>query len=256
VRVHREPDPVGLIVARNRAARLAGAPVVVSLDDDAEFADGGTIRQTLEDLAVPGIGAVAIPHVDVDRPGGDWAPRAPDREAVWVTAVYVGTAHAVRRDVFLALGGYRGDFFHQGEEADLCLRMLDAGWWVRLGRARAPIRHHVSPRRDLRRQEVYGRRNELLHVWRNVPSPWAAPYLVGYAGKGLLRALRARRAGWALRGIASGVAAVARDLGGRRPVGRPAMRVDRRLRRESAVRLEDVAPALHGPEAARAGIGL
>jgi glycosyltransferase involved in cell wall biosynthesis len=247
VRLHREPRPVGLIVARNHAAGLADAPVIVSIDDDAELPDPGIVERTLADFDAPAVGAVAIPHVDIGRPDGAWAPRAPDRDAVWVTSVFVGTAHAIRRDVFLALGGYRGEFVHQGEEDDLCLRMLDAGWWVRLGTAEPPIRHHVSPRRDLERMDVYGRRNLLLHLWLNVPGPAMPAYMAAYAAKSLLIAVRARRVRPALRGFARGITAIAQRLGDRRPVRRSTLRVDRRLRRERAVRLDDVAPVLQPP---------
>ena len=246
VRVHREERSVGLIVARNRAAELVEAPVIVSIDDDAEFGAPDTIEVTLRDLDAPDVGAIAIPHVDVKR-DGEGAPRAPDAEQVWVTSVFVGTAHAIRRDLFRALGGYRGDFFHQGEEVDLCLRMLDAGWWVRLGRA-APIRHHESPRRDLERMDVYGRRNELLHTWLNVPARWVVPYMLGYALKGLVLGLRLGRPRSMLRGILAGLKASSRARARRSPVRPATIRVDRRLRRERAVRVEDVSPALHPPE--------
>jgi GT2 family glycosyltransferase len=247
VRLHREENSVGLIVARNRAATITDAPVIVSIDDDAELTDPATVEQTLRDLDAPGIGAVAIPHLDVNRNGGG-PPLAPDGDGVWVTSVFVGTAHALRRDVFLELGGYRGDFFHQGEEVDLCLRMLDAGWWVRLGRAAQPIHHHESPRRDLERMDVYGRRNELLHAWLNLPGRWLLPYMAGHALKGLALGVRLGRPLPMLRGIGRGLVASARAGSRRDPVRAATMRVDRRLRRERAVRLEDVAPALHPPE--------
>jgi hypothetical protein len=51
-----------------------------------------------------------------------------------------------------------------------------------------------------------------------------------------------------LRGIVRGAAAVAAARARRRPVRAATMRVDGRLRRERAVRLEDVEPALHPPE--------
>jgi len=60
------------------------APVIVSIDDDAELPGPGIVAQTLADLDAPGIGAVAIPHVDAGR-AGEGAPRAPDGEHVWVT---------------------------------------------------------------------------------------------------------------------------------------------------------------------------
>ena len=80
--------------------------------------------------------------------------RAPDPSAVWVTDRFIGTAHAVRRDVFLACGGYREFLVHQGEEGDFCIRMLAGGHHVRLGNS-DPIHHFESPRRDFRRMDYY-----------------------------------------------------------------------------------------------------
>jgi GT2 family glycosyltransferase len=250
VRLHREPRSVGLIVARNRAARLVETPVIVSIDDDAEFMTDDTVEQTLRDLDSPAIGAVAIPHLDVNKPANGWqAPRAPDRgETVWVTSAYVGTAHAVRRELFLRLGGYREEFFHQGEELDFCLRMLDAGWWVRLGRAARPIHHYESPKRDLRRVDVYGRRNEILHIWLNVPGRWVVPHLAFRILKGVRLGLEVGRLANMLAGIGQGLRSGLRAWSRRSPVRVATVRVDHRLRREQAVRLEDVAPALHPPE--------
>ncbi len=246
VRVHREPRALGLIVARNRAAELVDAPVIVSIDDDAEFVAPDTVEQTLCDLDAPAIGAVAIPHLDVNKDGRQ-APRAPDGDAVWVTSVYVGTAHALRRDLFLALGGYRGDFVRQGEELDFCLRLLDAGWWVRLGRAAQPILHHESPKRDLEQIDVYGRRNEILHVWLNAPARWVLPHVAYRIVNGLRLGLHAGRPRSMLRGIVRGLRAAAGARGRRSPVRPATIRVDHRLRRERAVRLDDIAPALFPP---------
>jgi GT2 family glycosyltransferase len=247
VRLHREPRSVGLIVARNRAAQLVDAPVIVSIDDDAELVAADTVEQTLRDLEAPSIGAVAIPHLDVNKDGRQ-APQAPDRDAVWVTSVYVGTAHAIRRDLFLSLGGYRDEFFHQHEELDFCLRMLDAGWWVRLGRAAQPIRHYESPKRDFGRVDFYARRNEILHIWLNVPKRWVLPYIALRAIKGLRIGLAVGRPRSMVRGIARGIATGPAAWPRRTPVRLATIRVDHRLRRERAVRLEDVAPTLHPPE--------
>jgi hypothetical protein len=95
------------------------------LDDDAVFSSPFVVEQTLLDFSHPRIGAVAIPYIEPHKANKEMQ-RAPTREDVWITASYIGTAHAVRRDVFLALGGYREHLVHQGEEGDFCLRMLAA----------------------------------------------------------------------------------------------------------------------------------
>jgi hypothetical protein len=104
---------------------VALGDVVFSLDDDAVFSSPLVVEQTLRDFSHPRIGAVAIPYIEPHKANKEMQ-RAPTREDVWITASYIGTAHAVRRDVFLALGGYREHLVHQGEEGDFCLRMLAA----------------------------------------------------------------------------------------------------------------------------------
>jgi hypothetical protein len=99
--------------------------VVFSLDDDAVFSSTFVVEQTLQDFSHSRIGAVAIPYIEPHKANKEMQ-RAQTREDVWIMASYIGTAHAVRRDVFLALGGYREHLVHQGEEGDFCLRMLAA----------------------------------------------------------------------------------------------------------------------------------
>ena len=47
VRIHRDEMSQGYIVQRNRAARLASAPLLVSIHDDAVFTSPQTVWQTL-----------------------------------------------------------------------------------------------------------------------------------------------------------------------------------------------------------------
>jgi glycosyltransferase involved in cell wall biosynthesis len=125
LRLIRHEVSAGYIVRRNEGARLAKGDVIFSLDDDAVFSSPFVVEQTLRDFSHPRIGAVAIPYIEPHKANKEMQ-RAPTREDVWITASYIGTAHAVRRDVFLALGGYREHLVHQGEEGDFCLRMLAA----------------------------------------------------------------------------------------------------------------------------------
>jgi hypothetical protein len=104
---------------------LAAGDVIFSLDDDAVFSSLRVVEQTLGDFSHPRIGAVAIPYIEPHKANTEMQ-RAPTGEDIWITASYIGTAHAVRRNVFLALGGYREHLVHQGEEGDFCIRMLAA----------------------------------------------------------------------------------------------------------------------------------
>lgn len=244
-RVDRCEEPLGLVEQRNRGAQLARAPIVVSLDDDAILPSTETIAQTLADFDHPRIGAVAIPFVDV-RTSTVRRQQAPDGERRWVTPSYIGTAHAVRRDVFLALGGYRGELWQMAEEPDLCLRMLDAGYVTRLGRADA-LHHLESPKRDLPRITALGRTNDLLHGFNNVPMPYLVVRVAKVTLHSLLFALRWRQPRAVGRGLARGFRLGLPVLRSRRPVRRSTYRLDHDLRKRGPLPLEEVEPRLGPP---------
>lgn len=240
VRVVRHETSAGLVVRRNEAARLARGRVIVSIDDDAVFTAADTVERALAEIDVPRIAAVGLPYVDVRRSAHVHQRARDDR--CWIGPVFRGTAHAIRRDVFLELGGYRERIVHQGEEHDLCLRLLDAGWLVRYGTG-TPIHHVESPRRSRRRMERYGRRNEILLCVTLYPRRHVVPYAVGYAAKSVLRGLR-QDGGlvWIVEGIARGVVDGWRLRGERAPVRDATFALDRRLRRAGALPLEEIEP--------------
>jgi glycosyltransferase involved in cell wall biosynthesis len=244
LRLIRHEVSAGYIIRRNEGAQLAKGDVIFSLDDDAVFSSPFVVEQALRDFLHPRIGAVAIPYIEPHKANKEMQ-RAPTREDVWITASYIGTAHAVRRDVFLALGGYREHLVHQGEEGDFCIRMLAAekpiadggglkansaegvkaldsgpstldaaplsavpGFFVCLGNS-GPIIHNESPKRDYSRMDFYGRRNDVLFHWQNTPMPdllWQLPKTI--AG-GLVCAAKVGRWRKMLEGIGAGFVAIA-----------------------------------------------
>lgn len=202
VTLHRFEQSHGYIARRNEGARLARGPVIFSIDDDAAFSSTRTVEQTLAQFDRPEIGAIAIPFTEPHKSPTVWQ-RAPSPDGIWITAAYIGTAHAVRRDLFLKLGGYREYLIHQGEESDFCVRLLAAGHVVRLGLA-DPIQHFESPRRDFSRMDYYGSRNPVLFAWQNVPLPNLIPHLAATTFNCLRWTLAPKRFGTRLRGIAAG----------------------------------------------------
>lgn len=229
VRLEQRDESKGLIVRRNEAARIARGDVIFSIDDDAVFSDERVVAQTLTDFDDERIAAVAIPFANVNQ-SPDIKQQAPDEKGRWLTNEYIGTAHAVRREVFNRLGGYREVLFHQGEEGDLCIRMLQAGYFVRLGRS-APIWHYESPRRNRQWIEIYGQRNLMLFAWHNVPTLHLPFYLAATIAKGLLWGLRRRCLWLRCRGTMRGVATIVQQWNQRRPVNGATFRLYRRLKK-------------------------
>lgn len=228
----------GYIVRRNEGARLTKSEVIFSIDDDAAFSTPYIIEQTLVELVSPRVGAVAIPYSDVNK-DGIVRQKAPDRSRVWVTDRYIGTAHALRRDVFLKLGGYRENFVHQGEESDFCLRMLNAGFVTRLGNA-DPIHHFESPRRDFRRMDYFGRRNDVLFAWHNVPGQYLPAHLAATTFNGLLLGLKLGRAGHMTRGVCNGYLGCLRYWAERAPVKSQTYLLHRELKKQGPRLLEEI----------------
>jgi GT2 family glycosyltransferase len=228
----------GYIRGRNEAARLATGEVIVSLDDDAAFSSDRIVADTLALFDDERVAAVAIPYVDVNREP-TVRQSAPDRLSAYVVESFIGTAHAIRRSVFLSLGGYREELFHQGEESDLCVRLLAVGYVVRLG-AGEPIHHFESPRRDFRRMDHYGPRNAILFAWQNVPFPIVLVQIPATVTGVLMHTLNPSRLLARCLGVIDGLASCARF--DRAPVPSSVYRLWRRMRKAATpIRLDDIA---------------
>jgi GT2 family glycosyltransferase len=161
-----------MAAARNEIVREAGTPWVLILDDDAVVVSGAAVRQAMRTIAADDR-VFAIAFAQADAAGAAWplgAQPAPVEYPCYA-ASFIGFAHLVRRDAFLALGGYREQLIIFGEERELCLRALDAGWsTVYLPEAR--IAHLADPAgRDMRRYLHLTVRNGCLASIYDDPFP-------------------------------------------------------------------------------------
>jgi glycosyltransferase involved in cell wall biosynthesis len=227
IAIYRSEQSQGYIVHRNRAASLARAPIIFSIDDDAEFSTPHVVAQTLAEFDDPRIGAVAIPYEDMNTHKILRGP-PPDRSQIYVTDAFVGTAYAVRKDVFLQLGGFREVLFHQEEEREFCLRMLDAGFVTRIGTADV-IHHYESPIRNWSRMTIYTARNRILYIWHNVPFPYLLVHLASTSVNLVRWGLRTKHPMWALRGTIMGYGALLKELFHRKPVRCRTFELSRRI---------------------------
>jgi len=160
------------MAARNEIVRLAKGEIVLNLDDDAYLLDGAAVTNALSAMAADGqVGALAFPECDA---AGNRKRKQPGRsESPSFTTHYYGYAHAVRRDAFLEVGGYREFFGFYHEESDMCKRLLDRGlrcvYWPTAKVAHVPSIRERSDRSLLRFK--HGMRNRCLDAMCNEPVP-------------------------------------------------------------------------------------
>jgi glycosyltransferase involved in cell wall biosynthesis len=238
VRMHRSPVSLGYVAQRNQGASLCSGEVVFSIDDDAAFSTSHVVAQTLSGFSHPRVAVVAIPYVEEPDSSQEYQ-KAPDADGIWTTDSFRGTSHALRRDVFLKLGGYREHIIHQGEEMDFSIRLLDHGFVVRLGFGDGVI-HREFPKRDLHRMDFYGRRNDILFVWRNVPMPYLPAHLLMTTFNGITCAASTKRPSAMIQGMLSGYSEIFSHRSLHQPVSQKAYRLHRLLRKRGPKALNEV----------------
>ena len=122
----RWDSPRGYVAARNHLMLGCAEDYYASLDDDSWFIAGDEIALAVDLLdRHPHIAAVAFDIVSPDRPA--LRPRG-ERTSV---SLFIGCGHVLRLAAVKSLGGYsRFPGNYGGEERDLCLRLIDAGFEI------------------------------------------------------------------------------------------------------------------------------
>ena len=200
VRLLRQTTNLGCPGGRNVAAQEAQGPYVFFLDDDATL-EPQAVEAAVNFLAprprFAALGIAVVPHPETPQVTCAFDPaRLGHRPRLYPH--FSGGAALVRRDVFIDLGGFRSDFLYGGEERELSLRFLRAGYFIAyLPTVKMFHRRTPGGQRDERARLRTGLRNDLLFIWTYMPLPLAfaatANKLLYYAkfarSKGNLRAL-------------------------------------------------------------------
>jgi GT2 family glycosyltransferase len=232
----RDEPPPGPVIGRNRLVYRSAAPFMLLLDDDTRLLDRDSIAKALDLLMRdPSIAVVAFAQAEAD--GRPWPAAMQPSLADYPCLVpaFIGFAHLMRREAFQKVGGYRTHFGFYGEEKELCLRLLDAGYFVAyIPEARVAHLPDPSGRDRVRylRQVV---RNDCLGSLYNDPLPrlaWRLPAKMALYFR--------MRSGWQIddpggffwlvRELASVLPAVWRE---RRPVSRRTLRRWRELQQSA-----------------------
>ena len=179
---------------RNHGVRAMATPYVAFCDDDTWWAPGSLGRaSTLLDvhprLAVV-TARVLVGAEEREDPTSGLMAASPlpnllgDARVTTVAGLLAG-ACVVRREAFLAAGGYEPKLFLGGEESLLTLDLMAAGWHL----AYAPdliVYHHPSRQRDAGGRRRLLLRNALWCAW--LRRPW--PSALRETGRRLLGAVR------------------------------------------------------------------
>lgn len=229
VRVARSEQSLGLVAQRNRGAQLTAADIIVSIDDDALFSTPDVVARTLLDFDDPRIGAVAIPYIDVKK-NQNIRQKAPEANGIFIAREFRGTAYAIRRQLFVELGGFSTLIPQQLEEQEFCARMLDAGYVVRLGRA-DPIHHIESSNRSRTGMYYHQARSHLLFCWLRAPAAALPLELLRVSARRWRRAARSGYGWVSCKGLIAGLLAGPRFWHHRQAVKASTWRLLRKLRK-------------------------
>jgi GT2 family glycosyltransferase len=193
--------------AKNAGLSMARGQFFVFLDDDSS-PEPGSIRRMIGYFdADPGLAAAVF---TITLPDGS-------RECSAYPNVCIGCGTGFRRCALMDVGGLPDDFFMGAEEYDLSLRLLDAGWRVRLF-ADLHVAHLKSPlARFPRKIARLDACNNTLLALRYFPEPWrmryALEWLERYRLMGIVNGCRSAFWSGAIAGMARGLATEPRPLG-------------------------------------------
>jgi GT2 family glycosyltransferase len=172
----------GYAKARNHLMLQSDADYYVSLDDDAWFLLGDEIALAVGLLERdPAIAAVGFDILSPDR------SHSVARQSPEPAAMFIGCGHVLRLEAVRRLSGYAAfPGPYGGEEKDLCLRLLDAGYHV-VKMPGVHVWHDKSPtQRDVAAQHRSGVCNDLTLTLRRTPLV-LLPFALGWKMVGHLR---------------------------------------------------------------------
>jgi GT2 family glycosyltransferase len=179
IKVVRLPNNVGAI-ARNTGVRLADTRYVAFADDDSWWEPDSLERAVKLLDGHPMVGLVAariLLGVDErEDPVCREMERSPLRPGAGQPGTpllgFIACAAVVRRDAFLAAGGFDPIVCFPGEEARLAIDLAAAGWQLCYVPSLV-VHHHPSPRRhsNAARDALIARNKLLTIVMRR---PWSA----------------------------------------------------------------------------------
>lgn len=181
INYYRSPVNLGVTGGRNLAVTKSNGDILVMLDDDSEMARGdflGALSRAFhgpETKRPVGIISFYVKYYDTLAPQINAFPHKGYHERKdlesFETYYFAGGAHAIRRELFLEVGGYPEDFFYGMEEYDLSFRVIKSGYSIQFLRSVVML-HKESPEGRKPRRAVLAMmwRNKSMVAWKYLPT--------------------------------------------------------------------------------------
>lgn len=194
------PENLGIPDGRNAGVDEVGGPLLFFMDDDSSLPDPDFLARSADFMDRHANVGMFQPRI-ADPTGKPaprrWTPRLGDTDPTVsgpVTAI-VETAVIVRRDIFLATGGWAPGFFYAHEGIDLAWRVWETGstvWYAGDLVASHPV---VDPRRH-EGGIVLDARNRVWLARRNLPGPLVPVYVAVWSAISTMRRRGDDRRAW------------------------------------------------------------
>jgi GT2 family glycosyltransferase len=159
----------GSVKSRNMLMRKASSDIVLSLDDDSYPVEPDFLEKVTALFAAdPELAVVTFPQ------RSDEFLESLTQENFGPAlnlGTYTSSGSAIRRDLFLRLGGYMSMFYHAYEEPDYAVRCVNVGRTVRFEPSLS-VRHHFTRvgRNEIRTHHFHAR-NEFWSLVMRCPMP-------------------------------------------------------------------------------------
>lgn len=225
VKLIQLPQNLGTCGGRNAGIREARGQIIITIDDDINFASEFELSKVVKTFkARPDIAVLAFQLIDA-KTGAlrlrEWChPRSwiDFGQTEFETHFFIEGAVACRREVFEAVGLYYEPLFIGNEGWDLGLRILDRGFRM-LYTPHIRVRHLMSPeaRSSVRTYHNYTR-NYIWIAHKDYPVLAGLRFLAPKLGMMLFFALRTGYVGAFLKGLWHGIAGLSKIHAERTPV--------------------------------------
>ena len=193
--------------ARNRAAAFAAGDILFFIDDDCRLESTDAVATLRELFSADDMGCVATlirnaftgEIVPKEFPGYDVSRWEEPHEVSY----FLAGGFAIRRALFLALGGFDPLLYHGEEEVELSFRILHAGCRMYYT-PQIVVTHRESPKgRETIHRAYRLVRNRIYLAVKHMPFPYLFSHLFLWSGFAFLQALRGREVGEFFRGLRS-----------------------------------------------------